>query len=427
MRVLLAVAAALFVLPATAHGQATDTRNRALIVLDSSKSMNKDAGNGGTRLDAAKQAVSELVDRLPAGAPIGLRIYGSKVAETSREEACRDTELTIPVGPLDKEQLTGAVNSLTGKGRTPIGNSLLATPDDLGASEGRRSVILVSDGGDNCAPPDPCEAAREVARQGLELTISVVGLQVSERARRQLECIARAGGGSYSDVQDAGELGDELAALLARAYRAYEPSGTKVEGATTEGEGPTLNAGLFQDTITVGDQRWYQLEVPKGRRVLASVTAIPPFDSGGGSTLRTDLIATDGGEGAYEQGLLNGGRTATELGRVETHSVRTSGPTDGGRYLLGVSLDSGNLDDVPVALELGIQYLAPGEEVGLAREAGELATPTPTPTVAKEPTETLTVEDDSGATGWLVLGGVAIAGVLIGLAAAFILGRRAAA
>ena len=181
-----AVAVALFVLPATAYGQATDTRNRALIVLDASKSMNKDAGNGGTRLDAAKQAVAEVVDRLPAGAPVGLRVYGAKVAETSREEACKDTELVFPVGPLDKEQLTGAVNALNGKGRTPIGNSLLATPDDLGSSEGRRSVILVSDGGDNCAPPDPCEAAREVARQGLELTISVVGLQVSERARRQL-------------------------------------------------------------------------------------------------------------------------------------------------------------------------------------------------------------------------------------------------
>jgi Ca-activated chloride channel family protein len=423
VRVLFAVAAALLVLPATASGQATDTRNRALIVLDSSKSMNKDAGNGGTRLDAAKQAVAEVVDRLPAGAPVGLRVYGAKVAETSREEACKDTELVFPVGPLDKEQLTGAVNALNGKGRTPIGNSLLATPDDLGSSEGRRSVILVSDGGDNCAPPDPCEAAAEVARQGLELTISVVGLQVSERARRQLRCIARAGGGSYSDVQDAGDLGDELAALLARAYRAYEPSGTKVEGATTKGEGPNLSAGLFQDTFTVGDQRWYTLEVPKGRRVLASVTAIPPYEAGGGSTLRTDLIATDGSHEAFEQGLLSGGTSATELGRVETQSVRTPGPTAGGQYLLGVSLDSGNLDDVPVALELGIQFLAPGEEVGLTREAGALATPTPT---ADAPPAAPERAVESGSSGWLVIAGVTLAGLLVGLAAAFILGRRAA-
>ena len=428
MRVLFVVAVALLVLPATAHGQATDTRNRALIVLDASKSMNEDAGiaklRGGTRLDAAKQAVTELVDRLPEGAPIGLRVYGSKVAETSREEACRDTELVIPVGPLDKEQLTGAVNGLTGKGRTPIGNSLLATPDDLGSSEGRRSVILVSDGGDNCAPPNPCDAAREVARQGLDLTISVVGLQVNERVRNQLECIARAGGGTYSDVQDAGELGDELAALLARAYRSYEPSGTEVQGATIEGDGPALSAGLFQDTINADEQRWYQLEVPAGRRPVTAVTAIPAYESTGGATFRTELRNPDGGEVAADQGQLLGGLSATELGRVETQSVRTEGPVDGGRYQLGVSLDGGDFGGQPVALELGIQFLAPGEEVGLSREAGELATPTPTPTATAETSET--VEADSGGLGWLVVAGIAIAGVLIGLGAASLLGRRTA-
>jgi len=100
------------------------------------------------------------------------------------------------------------------RGRTPIGASLLATPDDLGSAEGRRSVVLVSDGGDNCAPPDPCKAAAQVAKQGVDLSISVVGLQVNERVRKQLECIARAGGGSYVDVQDAGKLGQELAAAL---------------------------------------------------------------------------------------------------------------------------------------------------------------------------------------------------------------------
>ncbi|HEX6023829.1 MAG TPA: VWA domain-containing protein [Solirubrobacter sp.] len=425
MRALIAVVAALAWLPASAFAQAPDTRNRALIVLDASKSMNEDAGNGGTRLDAAKQAVAELVDRLPRGAPIGLRVYGAKVAETSREEACRDTELTIPVGPLDKEELTGAVNGLTGKGRTPIGNSLLATPDDLGSTEGRRTVILVSDGGDNCAPPNPCEAAREVARQGLELTISVVGLQVNERVRRQLECIARAGGGSYSDVQDAGKLGDELAALLVRAYRSYEPSGTKVEGAPERGGGPNLSAGLFQDSLTVGDQRWYTLEVPEGRRVLASVTAIPPYDASGGSTFRTELLDPEGGEVAVDQGLLNGGLSATEAGRVETQSLRTPGPVDGGRYMLGVSVDSGNLDDVPIALEIGIQFLEPGEEVGLTREAGELATPTPTPTATEAPRESGAEADESTSLGWPAVGGIGVLGVLVGLTAVTVLGRRA--
>ena len=186
MRVLVGVLALLLAVPAAARGQTSDTRNRALIVLDASKSMNEDAGNGGTRLDAAKKAFDELVQRLPEGAPIGLRVYGSKVAEVAKAQACKDTELTIPVGPLDKGRMRDTVHALEGKGRTPIGASLLATPGDLGSAQGRRSVILVSDGGDNCAPPDPYKAAQQVAKQGVDLSISVVGLQVNERVRKQL-------------------------------------------------------------------------------------------------------------------------------------------------------------------------------------------------------------------------------------------------
>src|SRR5919198_5155550 len=70
----LAVAAALLVplsFAILARAQTRDTRNRALIVLDASKSMNEDAHDGGTRLDAAKRAVGELLDHLPPGVPLG--------------------------------------------------------------------------------------------------------------------------------------------------------------------------------------------------------------------------------------------------------------------------------------------------------------------------------------------------------------------
>ena len=314
------IAVATFVLPATALAQSPENRNRALIVLDASKSMNEDAGNGGTRLDAAKQAVGTLVDRLPSGAPLGLRVYGAKVAETSREEACRDTELAVPVGPLDKEAMRSTVQALNGKGRTPIGNSLLAVPDDLGPSEGRRTVILVSDGGDNCAPPDPCEAARQVSKQGVDLSISVVGLQVNERVRRQLECIAKAGGGTYVDVQDADELADELAAALSRAFRSYEPAGTKVTGGPANRQAAVIQAGLFQDAIRPGETRWYAVDVPEGRRLLTSVSAIPSFEDEGQSALRTELLDTNLQRLEGDSEILLG-RTAGANGRVRTQSL----------------------------------------------------------------------------------------------------------
>ena len=151
-------------------------------------------------------------------------------------------------------------------------------------------MILVSDGGDNCAPPDPCKAAAQVAKRGVDLTISVVGLQVNERVRRQLECIAKAGGGSYVDVDDAGKLGDELAAALARAFRDYEPAGTKVTGGAASQQAAALGAGLFQDAIAPGQERWYAVDVPEGKRLFASVTAIPAVDAGGSAEFRTELF-----------------------------------------------------------------------------------------------------------------------------------------
>ena len=86
-------------------------------------------------------------------------------------------------------------------------------------------MVLVTDGGDNCAPPDPCKAAERVAKRGVDLSISVVGFQVNDRVQKQLRCIAAAGGGSYVGVDDADKLGDELLALLSRAFRSYEPRG----------------------------------------------------------------------------------------------------------------------------------------------------------------------------------------------------------
>ena len=103
-----------------------------LVILDGSDSMNEDAGDGGTRLDAAKAALGELIDAVPEGAQVGLRVYGNELSGVSRAEGCRDTNLVTPVGPLDRDAFRAEVEALEGKGRTPIGRSLLKAPDDLG-------------------------------------------------------------------------------------------------------------------------------------------------------------------------------------------------------------------------------------------------------------------------------------------------------
>jgi Ca-activated chloride channel family protein len=427
----LAVALLLIVVP-TAAAQTSDTRNRALIVHDASKSMNEDAGNGGTRLDAAKQAVDALVDRLPAGAPLGLRVYGSKISEVSRAEGCKDTELTVPVGPLDKDALRSTVNGLTGKGRTPIGASLLAVPDDLGAAEGRRSVVLVTDGGDNCAPPDPCKAAERVAKRGVDLSISVVGFQVNDRVRKQLRCIAEVGGGSYVDVDDADKLGDELLALLARAFRSYEPSGTEVTGGASREQAVGLGKGLFLDVLPQDNsERWYAVDVPEGSRAVISATAIPPRDSSGPGAFQLKLFAPDSERTiAFESQLLEDPGRHGIFGSTVTQNVRTRPGDPPGRYLVSTVLDAtGGGFDADVPVEIGVQFLKAGETLGMTREAGVLATPTPTATAKASPAPTVTApaEDSSGLGGWLLVLGLGVLGVAIGLLAGAVLSRRAAA
>jgi hypothetical protein len=427
-------ALALLAAAAAAPARAQEQQNRAEIVLDASDSMNEDAGNGGTRLDAAKQAVHTLLSRLPAGSQLGLRVYGSKLSGTTRAAECRDSELEIPVGPLDKGAMGSAVDALAGKGRTPIGRSLLATPGDFGTAPGRRTVVLVSDGGDNCAPPDPCKAAARVSKQGVDLSISVVGLQVSARVRRQLQCIARAGGGSYVDVQDAGKLGDELAAALARALRTYDAAGTPVTGGPAQAQAVALATGLYQDVLKPGDQRWYAIDVPAGKLLFTSVTAIPSFAAGGDGRLTTELIDARGDKVSGGADLLKG-RDTSQHGRVLSQSNRTPAVVGGtavpaGRYVLGVTVEAGSLDPLDIPLELAVQLLGPGEAPGLARTPGALPTPTPTPTPS--PTASPRAQatpgagsgDGGGGVSWAVVAIVTVAGLALGLGAVALSGGR---
>ena len=60
--------------PAAAQEDAAAEDRSVLVILDGSDSMNEDAGDGGTRLDAAKAALGDHIDVVPEGAKVGLRV-----------------------------------------------------------------------------------------------------------------------------------------------------------------------------------------------------------------------------------------------------------------------------------------------------------------------------------------------------------------
>lgn len=253
---------------ASATSTATNEDGKLLLMLDASGSMKEKDPSGGTKMDAAKKALTEVVDELPEDTNVGLRVYGA-TEEGGRptKAACADTQLAAPIEPLDQGTLKKAIKGFTAKGETPIAHSLKKGLDDLG-SQGKRNIVLVSDGEESCTP-DPCPTIKKLVNKGVDLRIDTVGFDVRGTARKQLQCIADAGEGTYYDAKDADELTTSLNKISTRAVRDFAFTGKPVTGTDlTENEQPpadlpTLTPGLWTDELTTSEDTWRAYSVER--------------------------------------------------------------------------------------------------------------------------------------------------------------------
>ncbi|MFC5727216.1 VWA domain-containing protein, partial [Corynebacterium pilbarense] len=239
---------------------------KAVLILDASYSMVEEDAEG-PRIDAAKKATHELVEFLPPTAKMGLIAYGAQEsnAPDNREKGCKDIQSLVPIGEVDKKEFGAAIDGLTPKGYTPMGNALRKAAEQLG-SDGERSIILVSDGIDTCAPPEVCDVAKELAGDGVDLAIHTVGFKADEEARAELECIAEAGGGQFLEAADASSLAQSLKFLSQRGVEKYQTGGTPFEFSDTPEGAKWLGEGQYQTTVTpdrgTAKDRYFRISVP---------------------------------------------------------------------------------------------------------------------------------------------------------------------
>lgn len=245
-----------------------------VMVLDSSGSMAENDGSGNTRIAAARKAVGTVVDALPAGYPTGLRVYGA-----DKPKGCDDTRLAQPVAPLDRTGIKQAVADVRPKGDTPIGLSLRKAADDLpraaGSSIGKRTILLISDGEDNCQALPPCKVAAQLAASGVDLHIDAIGFQVAGKAREQLECIAKAGNGQYYDAPDATSLARQLQRAGQLSADGYRFKGQKVRGTPTRNYAPGIAPGQYLDSIGPNEVRYYATDLDAASTADYSATVVP--------------------------------------------------------------------------------------------------------------------------------------------------------
>lgn len=263
---------------------------KLLLVLDSSGSMKERTGSS-TKIAAAKKALTEVVAALPDDAQVGMRVYGATVFEG--KGSCQDSQNVVPVGPLDRAALTAQIRSYRPYGETPIGYALQQAAKDLG-DEGKRSVLLVSDGEATC-DPDPCVVAKDLANDGIDLKIDVVGLDVGGAAERQLRCVARAGRGEYTAANDAATLAAGLTQLSVRAFRPFAVTGTPVEGAATPADAPEVDDGQWLDTVGAdGTVKYYRVPKQAGDTVHVAATARRAIDGELTDAIQLKLETLDG-------------------------------------------------------------------------------------------------------------------------------------
>ena len=180
------------------------------VVLDASGSMNVKLPDGQTRIDAAKNAVADLVARMDPNTRLALRAYGHQ--SVTQKKDCQDTALLVGFAPVasNKAEVAAQARALQARGYTPITYALTAAAQDTASEEsGERMVVLVSDGQETCAS-DPCVAARALAAADAKLVIHTIGFGVGAAARTQLQCIANVARGRYFDASSASDLAGML-------------------------------------------------------------------------------------------------------------------------------------------------------------------------------------------------------------------------
>ena len=217
---------------------------RSLVfVLDLSGSMDDAAGDGRTRLEAAKAALAQVLARAPTN---GSQEY----ALTTFGGGC-DVEMPIDFTGFtdDPQRVVDYSAGLSADGSTPLAASLqrgqhLALGE---ASSEDILLVLLSDGEETCSG-GPVEGAAKAhtATGTLAKVISVnaigFGVTPGSSADQQIQAIAKEAGGNYFRASETADL----AAALGQASGLAQTRVPTLSGRVADAEGNPIQGALVQ-------------------------------------------------------------------------------------------------------------------------------------------------------------------------------------
>jgi hypothetical protein len=117
------------------------------------------------RITVAKDALSNVINRLPSDVSTGLVTVGQ----------CPRAENRGFYTPQNRSRLLGQIQALTPEGGTPLANGILQAGNMLDGVKRESMILVITDGRESCGG-DPCAIARSLAATKPHLSINVIDI-----------------------------------------------------------------------------------------------------------------------------------------------------------------------------------------------------------------------------------------------------------
>ncbi|NOX41070.1 MAG: VWA domain-containing protein [Alphaproteobacteria bacterium] len=227
------------------------------LILDASGSMRskKNKIDGALKIDVAKKVLTDVINALPIGAEVGVRVFGQNIREGQSGD-CFDIEVIKPYGPVNRAQLIAQINAIRPLGTTPIYSSLLLAMGDLRdqGGTGKKVIVILTDGKEECRDPSELPGLAAAAQDfGVDLQLNIVGFALAdEKTKSILTEAASVTGGQFFDAQD----GKSLARALRRSFGSLDfnvrvKTGKIIAKGRVDGPPLRLRAGVYTvDVLT---------------------------------------------------------------------------------------------------------------------------------------------------------------------------------
>jgi len=234
------VAVAIFTFPALAA-------DRAMIILDASGSMWAQI-NGVSRIEIARDTLKQVLAGVPSDLELGFMAYGHR-----SKGDCNDIETLVEPAAGTADAIVAAAMALSPKGKTPLSAAVKLAAAQLKYTENKATVVLITDGIETCNA-DPCALATELARDGVDLKVNVVGFGLSQADGAKVKCLADNTHGTYISADDADGLKNAIDVAVNNAPPP-EPAApaSSEEPATDITFAPTAVLAEGGDTLVDGD------------------------------------------------------------------------------------------------------------------------------------------------------------------------------